>query len=599
MSPGEGIYGRGRPCTRLDRTANTGTFYNMNSHPIGRLALLILLIGPLLACVSGTRATGQPPVGQDGDEPRYDLVVRNGRIVDGTGNAWFYGDVAVRDDRIAFVGSLSEGSYLTDNELDARGLVVAPGFIDVHTHADRALHRLPKAENFIHDGVTTIVTGNCGSSVTDVGGYFRRLTDDGVALNVATLIGHNSVLRDVKGNVAGDLSPEQMNEAKEIVEKAMRDGAVGMSTGLIYTPGQWSETEEIIELQKIASKHGGIYATHMRSEGKGIISAIEEALRIGDETDSRIQISHFKVVADYRDRVGGSDATLKKVADARANGQEVWLDQYPYSASSTSITTLLPGWVLEEGIEEARRILADPEQVGRVLDDMRKQFEGDRKRTSMDYVFISSSRGYPEYNGKNLKEIAQLMKLGGEQGDEAGGADAAETQPLPEVSMEDQYRAAFDIIINGGASCVFHSMVEEDVENILRHPLVGIASDSGVREPGEGVPHPRGYGTNARVLGRFARELGVVTLEDAIRKMTSLPATAFRFTDRGLVREGYIADLTIFDPATVNDLATFEEPHQYSTGITHVIVNGTLVLEDGEMTDALPGRPVAGPGSRE
>jgi N-acyl-D-amino-acid deacylase len=573
--------------------------------PIGLVATcLALLTGcartPHTAAPATAEVVPAPPA-----KPAYTLVLHNGRVVDGTGNAWFYGDVALRGDRIAFVGTLKPGTYAADREIDVTGLVVAPGFIDVHTHADDDLYRLPQAENFVRDGVTTLVCGNCGGSMRDVGAYFQRLKQQGVGVNVATLIGHGTVLKAVKGNVAGEFTPQQMEQAKGIVDQAMRDGAVGMSTGLIYAPGKWSKTEEIIELQKVASKYGGIYASHMRSEGAEIVEAIDEALRIGREAGCRVEISHFKLPADVSRRLGGSDFTLSKVMAARAGGQEVWLDQYPYTASSTGIGTLLPDWVMEKGDDEGKRILDDPEQVKRVLADMRDNYEVKRKRPSLAYAVVAGCRAHPEFVGKNLREVAQLIKFKRENngGDVellgAANKDAPTPAALPEVTMEEQYRAVIRIVLDGGAQGVFHSMAEEDVENILRSPLIAVASDSGVREFGVAQPHPRGYGTNCRVLGRYVRERRAITLEDAIRKMTSLPATAFRFADRGLVREGCVADLVVFDPATVSDKATFEKPHAYSVGMVHVLVNGMPVLENAKMTSAMPGRPLYGPGKSE
>jgi N-acyl-D-amino-acid deacylase len=552
---------------------------------------------------------------------QHDLIIRHGKIIDGAGNAWFYGDVAIDAGKISAVGDLIDAT--ATQEIDASELIVAPGFIDVHTHADTDLYRLPQAENFIRDGVTTIVVGNCGGSVRNVGEYFSRLKEKGVALNVATFIGHNTILRAVKGDKAGELTPEQMTRAKEIVAKAMRDGAVGMSTGLIYTPGTYSKTEEIIELQKVASSFGGIYASHMRSESNGIMAAIDEALRIGREANCRVEISHFKLPHDVSQRIGGSDATLKRVLDARASGQEVWMDQYPYTASSTSLSTMLPDWVLENGNDKAREILQSEAGLKRTLGDMKKQNEVTRHRTDMSYAVIASCRQYPQYVGRSIKQAAQMMKLAkNSQGKELLAPqregepaaepdkpkDTARQEPrppdaprppedtLPVVTMDEQYRAVIDIFLHGGAGMVFHTMDETDVVNILRCPLISIASDSGVREIGTGQPHPRGYGTNARVLGRYVREQHVITLEDAVRKMTSQPATAFRFLDRGLLRAGFAADVTIFDPQRVADLATFDKPHQYSVGIDYVIVNGQVVMEHEKMTGKLAGVGIRGPG---
>ena len=558
----------------------------------GMRNLLKIVIITLVACPMILAAE---PATRPADDPNRQIVIRNGRIIDGTGNAWFYGDVLIKGSTIAAVGKVEPGSDA--QVIDAAGLVVAPGFIDVHTHADEgAIGSL--GENFIRDGVTTIVTGNCGGSTTSVGEYFARLRAKGSTLNVATLIGHNSVLREAKGDAAGDMTPQQMEAARGIVRQAMHDGAVGLSTGLIYKPGTYSKTEEIIELAKASAEFGGIYATHMRSEGTEILSAIDEALRIGREANCRVQISHFKLPADIARKLGGARFTLGKVAAARDAGLEVWMDQYPYTASSTSISTMLPDWVLENGAEEAKKLLQDEKGLARVLESMKENYEIKRPRKSLAYAVISSCKAHPNYVGRNLYEIAQVMKLKKEKG---GDVELLSANPekLPPVSMEEQYRAVIDIYLAGGAGCVFHSMAEPEVEEILRHPLVSIASDSGIREFGTGQPHPRGYGTNARVLGVYVRERKVITLEDAIRKMTSQPATAFRLRDRGLLREGFAADVVVFDPAAVIDKATFEQPHAYAEGFRYVIVNGHVVLNPEGMTDARPGVPVLGHGMKQ
>lgn len=544
---------------------------------------------------------------------RYDLVIRNAKVYDGTGNAWYYGDVAVEEDRIVAIGDLS--AEKGDREIDIGRRALAPGFIDVHTHVDEDIHTQPLAENFVRDGVTTIVSGNCGGSVLDVKTFFERITREGSAVNNATLVGHNSVLRKVKGaSVAGKLTDEQMKNARQIVETAMKDGAIGFSTGLIYTPGTWSDTDEIIEMMKVAAEHGGIYATHMRSESGEIKSAIDEALRIGREAKCRVEISHFKMPIDTATKFGrgstiqaGSDVTLGMVEDARRAGQEVWLDQYPYTASSTTMNTLLPDWVLEKGADEAKTILRDPEQVKKVLSEMRQLHEVTRLRKDMSFAVVTTARNHPEYSGMSIKQIAQMKKYWRENPQGAELMGSATTTPaapartgnpwdIVEVTMEDQYRTVIDIYLDGGAGGIFHTMDETEVKNILRHPLVGIASDSGVRVFGQGMPHPRGYGTNSRVLGRYVRELKVITLEEAIRKMTSQPATAFRMEGRGAIRVGNFADLVIFDPDTVIDQSTFDQPHQYPLGIETVIVNGTVVFEAGKMTGAKPGDVIYGPG---
>ena len=536
----------------------------------------------------------------------HDLLIRHGNVVDGTGAAAIHADVAVDAGRITAIGDLAKDSG--KHEIDATGRVVSPGFIDVHTHVDDEIFKNPLAENFIRDGVTTIVSGNCGGSVTDIAKFFDRIAKQPAAVNHATLFGHNTVLREVKGNVAGKLSEKQLADAKKLVARAMDEGAIGFSTGLIYTPGTWSDTEEIIALAREAGSRGGIYATHMRSEGGGIMQAIDEALRVGKEAGCRVEISHFKLPTNAAIKLGrgttlehGSDATLAKVLAARAAGQDVWLDQYPYTASSTTLNTLLPDWVLENGGDAAKKTLRDPEQVKKVLADMRQNHEVSNRRTDLSYAVIATAAGHPEYAGKSVKQIAQMQKFKREHGDAAElmTTTAPSTMPANGVTMEDQYRTVIGIYLDGGASAVFHSMDEIEVANIMKSPLVGIASDSGLRVFGAGVPHPRGYGTNARVLGRYVRELKVISLEEAIRKMTSQPATVFGIKDRGTLRVGAFADINVFDADAVTDKATFDQPHQYSVGFKATIVNGVVVFDGEKMTGAKPGLAIKGPGVKE
>src|SRR4051812_35910910 len=538
----------------------------------------------LLAIVAGCAAREQPPA--------FDLVIRGGSILDGSGKEAVVADVGIKGGKIARIGAIQPGAGV--NEIDAKGLVVAPGFIDVHTHADEDVLTQPLAENFIRDGVTTIVTGNCGGSVSNVGRYFAAIEKHGAAINVATLIGHNTILKATKGDRAGELTAEQMARAKEMIAQAMHDGAVGMSTGLIYPPGQFSSTEEIIELQKVAAGSGGIYASHMRSEGSNILSAIDEALRIGREANCRVEISHFKLPSDAAKKLGGSDVTLGRVRSARAAGQEVWLDQYPYTASSTGITTLMPDEYIEQGVAVAQKKLRDdPAEVEKVVQQM---LEDAKKsgRTHYGYVVVAGCAAHPDYAGQNIIDLAKAAKLRKEKpGVELIGLPADQ---IPQPTLEDQIRMIVDIFSSGGAQCVFHTMNEKEVENIMADPTVSVASASGIRRYGTGAPHPRGYGTNTRVLARYVREKHIISLPEAIRKMTSMPAHAFRFSDRGMIKENFVADLVIFDANKVEDLATFEKPHQYPSGIEWVIVNGQVVCEHGGMTGTLPGRVIRGPG---
>ena len=538
----------------------------------------------LIAMLAGCAAKEQPPA--------FDLVIRGGQVLDGSGKDAVVADVGIKGGKIAKIGGIQPGAGA--DEIDAKGLVVAPGFIDVHTHADEDVLTQPLAENFIRDGVTTIVTGNCGGSVPNVGRYFAAIEKHGAAINVATLIGHNTVLKAVKGDRAGELNAEQMAKAKEMIAQAMRDGAVGMSTGLIYPPGQFSSTEEIVELQKVAASFGGIYASHMRSEGTNILSAIDEALRVGREAKCRVEISHFKLPSDAARKLGGSDVTLGRVRTARQAGQEVWLDQYPYTASSTGITTLLPDEYIEQGVAVAQKKLRDdPTEVENVV---KKMLDSATKsgRTHYGYVVIAGCAAHPDYAGQNIIDLAKAAKLRNEKpGVELIGLPADQ---IPAPTLEDQIRMIVDIFASGGAQCVFHTMNEKEVENIMADATVSVASDSGIRRYGTGAPHPRGYGTNTRVLARYVREKHIISLPEAIRKMTSMPAHAFRFNDRGMIKENFAADVVIFDPNKVEDLATFEKPHQYPVGIECVIVNGEIVCQHGGMTGKLPGKVIRGPG---
>jgi N-acyl-D-amino-acid deacylase len=532
-------------------------------------ARIASILATALALAAGAVAPG---VTRSQATPPYDLVITNARVVDGSGNPWFRADVAVRGGVIARVGRVapSEGARV----IDARGQILAPGFIDVHAHVEN-IYNLPDAENFVRMGVTTLVTGNCGGSAVDVGKFLGRAAETPLAVNLATLVGHNSVRREVFGEQNRPPTPEELERMKALVEQAMRDGAVGLSTGLIYVPGVYSKTDEVLELARVAARHGGVYATHMRNEGLRVSEAIRESIEIGERAGMPVEISHFKISAK-RDW-GRSDETLGLVREARRRGLQVTVDQYAYTASSTSLDSRLPEWVLEGGREEGRKRLSDPAQRARAA----KEIEDSLKRggfKDLSYAVVASYRPKPEYDGKSIAEITRLAR---------GKRD-----------LRSQIAQVLEMYEAGGAAMVYHSMGEDDVRRIMREPFTMVASDSGVRRFGEGVPHPRGYGNNARVLGTYVRDLKLITLEDAVRKMTSLPAQTFGLRDRGLVREGMAADLVVFDDAAVSDPSTFERPHQYAAGFSHVVVNGVPVVDAGRATGSRPGRALrhaAGP----
>jgi N-acyl-D-amino-acid deacylase len=347
----------------------------------------------------------------------------------------------------------------------------------------------------------------------------------------------------------------------------MKDGAVGLSTGLIYVPGTFAKTEEVVELAKVASKYGGTYASHIRDEGNDVAPAITEAINIGEQAKMPVEISHFKISS--KALWGETPMTLGLVTSARSRGVTVTVDQYAYTASSTSLDVRLPNWVVAGGRADGRKRVADPEKRKKIVDEMKNDL---KKKHFKDYSFayVASYRANPEFNGKNIAEIAQSSR--------------------GKKKLDDQIDQILEMYDKGGAAMVYRVMDETDVQNIMRQPFTMIASDSGVREFGAGVPHPRGYGNNARVLGRYVRELKVITLEDAVRKMTSLPAQTFNLRDRGQIREGFAADIVIFDEAKIADKATFEMPHQYAEGFSNVIVNGKIVFDGIKMTGAMPGQ---------
>jgi len=412
-----------------------------------------------------------------------------------------------------------------------------------------------------------LVSGNCGGSKADLSVWFAALEKQGIGPNLASLYGHNTVRREVMGDANRPATPDEIVKMQALVEKAMLDGAVGFSTGLIYIPGTYSNTEEVVALGKAAAKHGGVYASHMRDEGTNVLKAIDEAVTVGKEAGMRVQLSHFKI--DNKRIWGASDKSLALVEKYRKEGVDVVVDQYPYDHSSTNLGITLPSWALADGAAAIRERINSPESRGRIVKDM-KQMISDKGWKSYEYAIVATFKPDTTYEGKTISEI-NLMK----------GRPA---------TVDAEIDTILDLIVAGGAQMVYHSMGDEDVERILRYPNTAIASDGGVQQPGVGMPHPRSYATNSRVLAEFVRRRNVITLEDAIRRMTSLPARTFGFRDRGQVREGLAADLLIFDPAKIEDKATFPKPHQYTEGFDFVLVNGMPIVEDGKLNDTRPGK---------
>jgi N-acyl-D-amino-acid deacylase len=503
----------------------------------------------------------------------YDLVIGNARIIDGSGNPWFRGSIAIKDGRIVKVGRF-EGAD-SKNYIDAKNQIVAPGFIDVHAHTED-IYGNPKAENFIRMGVTSLVTGNCGGSDLDIGAFLSKAKTTPISVNIASLIGHNTVRSKVLGLADRAPTADEQAQMNAYIEKAMMDGAVGFATGLIYLPGTFAKTEEVVEMARSASKYGGVYASHIRDEGTKVVEAIEEAINIGEQANMPVEISHFKISS--KALWGKTATTIGLVEAARKRGLSVTVDQYAYTASSTSLDSRLPSWVIAGGREEGKKRLADPATRKKAADEVKEDTKK-KKFKDLSYAYVASYRPNPEFNGKNIKEIAKIAR--------------------DKDNLDAQIEQFIEMYEKGGAQMVYRAMDETDVQSIMRQPFTMIASDSGVRAFGSGVPHPRGYGNNARVLGRYVRELKIVTLEDAIRKMTSLPSQTFGLKDRGLIRTGFAADLVIFDENTVGDKATFEQPHQYAVGFSKVIVNGQMVFDGDRMTGVMSGQALYGPGKIE
>ena len=494
----------------------------------------------------------------------YDLLIRNARIVDGAGNPWFRGDIGILQGRIAALGDLAGSTGAT---FDAAGRIAAPGFIDVHTHIEGGIEKVPGGDNYVMDGVTTVVTGNCGESRLKLADWFAALEKTGIGLNIASLIGHNTIRTAVMGDANRAATPQEIASMQALVEANMLSGAVGFSTGLIYIPGAYSTPNEVVAVAKAAGRFGGVYSSHMRDEGARVLEAIEEALRVGREAGMRVELSHFKI--DNRRLWGTSEKSLALVEKARRNGVDVVVDQYPYERSSTNLGITLPAWALADGDGKIKERLRDPATRSRIAAEMARMLKA-LGHKDYSYATVAGCTFDRSIEGKTISEVNLLKSR--------------------RRGMRNEIRTILDLVEEGHVQMVYHSMGAKDVERIMRYANTAIASDGGVRVFGEGVPHPRSYGTNARVLGEYVRERGMVTLEDAIRKMTSLPARTFGIRGRGLLREGNWADIVIFDPAKVRDRATFTEPHQFSEGFDLVLVNGVAVVENGKVTGARPGR---------
>lgn len=520
--------------------------------------IIILLILTLISCDNASK---------------FDLVILNGKIIAGDGNPWYMADIGIKKEKITFIGDIKDSGAA--KTIDAAGLYISPGFIDIHSHSDRNIVKIATADNYLLQGVTTTVGGNCGGHRYPIADQFDKIKKQGIAINYCSLLGHNTIRREVMGLKADDPTREELDQMKALIRQEMEAGAIGMSTGLGYMPGRYSKTDEIIELASVLTEFNGLYASHIRNQGTEFVEAIEEAIRIGEENDIPVQIAHIKLCIESN--WGRLEMIDKPIREARARGVDVTTDQYPYIATSSGFSSSFPAWSLEGGREELKKRLEDQDNYRKIKAHIiAGRLTSEKGINKLQSIFICNCKENPDYQGKNLEEI--LIEKG-KKPTVSNGADLI-----------------IEIETSGGASCVFFQMIEDDIDDIMNLDYNMIGSDGGIIEYGNGVPHCRSYGTFPRVIDKYVKEKKALSLEKAIRKMTSLPAQVLRLADRGLVKKDMFADLVIFDLNTIKDTATFQRPHQYPEGVEYVIVNGTVAAEKGKPTGALPGKPLYGNG---
>ena len=535
----------------------------------------VVIVSMALAGLSASALPAQSPA-------PYDVVIRNGRVLDGAGNPWILADVAIRDGRFARIGAVPERGRV---EIEARGKYVSPGWIDLMDQSGSVLRRNGLAENKLRMGVTTAIGGEGGTPVPagEIPGYFQQLERQGISINFGSYFSESQARSAVLGMLARAPSPPELERMRAIVDTAMRGGAMGMTTALIYPPSSYATTDELVEVGKAAARHGGIYASHIRGEGREVVQSVDEAIAVGERAGMPVEIFHLKVA--YKPGWGIlMDSVRQSVERARARGVDVAADMYVYTAGGTGLEATIPSWAFEGGPDSLRARLADPATRARLK---REQATGSpgwwniiEAAGGWDGVVLANARNpaNAKYVGRSLAWIAR------EQGKEP--ADAA-----------------FDLVAQGTGRvmAIYHMMSEQDIETALRYPWTSIGSDAGaVLSAGEGddlgLPHPRAFGNAVRVISRYVNERKVLTLEDAIRKMTSWPATRMRLSSRGIIKEGNWADVTVFDLASLRDMATYEHPMESPTGVEWVLVNGVVTIERGKHTGAKAGQVLYGPG---
>jgi len=520
----------------------------------------------------------------------YELIIKNGYIVDGSGNPWYKADIGIKDEKIATIGYINEKDG--DNLINAKGLIISPGFIDLHNHSDLNILAIPFCESNIMQGITTAVVGNCGLSMAPINQmslsdlqeyvapflldnfnygwewnslreYYRKVEKNSIMINLVPLVGHGTIRIAVKGFSQEPTKTEEINRMKFLLRQSLEEGVFGMSTGLVYPPGCYSTTAELVELCNVLRQYGRVYASHIRDESRNLVESVQEAIEIGRKNSIPVQISHHK--AKGKNNWGKVTHTLRMLEEERSKGLEIGCDVYPYKVGSTTITSILPNWVLEGGVSKMLERLKNNEQRKRIKKDfVEDNIKGgnDIKDAGFEGIFIASSENQ-KYEGKSIMQIIKMKEM-----------------------TEMPFEAMFDLIVElkGNATVNKFIIDENDMQLVLSHPLSAIVTDSWATNPSvKGKPHPRTYGSFPRVLGRYVREKKIMRLEEAIRKITSYPASIMRIKDRGLLHQGYWADITIFNPDKILDCATYQNPHQYPLGIDYVIVNGKIAVEKGNL----------------
>ncbi len=527
-------------------------------------ALLLLAFG---ACSDSGKGSAQqnPTLVQ-----RYDLVLSGGLLYSGADELPVIGDLAINGRMIKAVGDL--GDYEAAETIDVSGLAVMPGFIDIHSHAlsehrEEGIFAWPDAENLIRQGVTTVIGGNDGGSPLPLSESFQVIAALPPAVNFGSFVGHGSIRGLIVGEDDRPPTEEELQLMRDQVTLGMQEGAFGLSSGLIYTPGRFAATEEVIELARVAGEYGGMYISHMREEGLALLDSVAETIRIGEEGGLPTQLTHHKVVG--APMWGSSVKSLRLIDEAIARGVDVSIDQYPYTASSTNLQILFPGWALDGGREALLARMADPVQRTRLRSDIVTNIEVDRGGNDPANVVLAGCPHDATLNGLNLSEVLRLQGL--------------------ESTKDKAAELLIELVAAGNCSAVFHAMVEEDIHNIMRHPQTMIASDGGIEGPSDRAVHPRNYGTFARLIGHYARDLGIIPVHTAIHKVSGMPADRLKMHDRGRLQAGTIADIAVLDIAEVKELTSFPDPHQYAEGAVHVFVAGEAVLLNKVMTGARPG----------